>query len=72
MDRCPVCGRPIQQASMGRPRVYCRPACRQAAYKRRHPLGEHLIRDMGLAGRPSLMELLAEAGIHDPPRVHVG
>ena len=57
---------------MGRPRVYCRPACRQAAYKRRHPLGEHLIRDMGLAGRPSLMELLAEAGIHDPPRVHVG
>ncbi len=58
---------------MGRPRVYCRrPECRQAAYKRRHPLREHLIRDMGLAGRPSLMELLAEAGIHDPPRVHVG
>jgi hypothetical protein len=32
--RCPVCGRPF--VARGRQRV-CSPACRQAAWRRRHP-----------------------------------
>jgi hypothetical protein len=32
---CPVCGRPVADRPTGRPRVYCRPACRQAAHRAR-------------------------------------
>ncbi len=32
---CQRCGRPIVQAATGRPRLYCRQACRQRAYERR-------------------------------------
>jgi hypothetical protein len=32
---CEWCGRPIAQPETGRPRLYCRPSCRQRAYERR-------------------------------------
>ena len=36
MDTCPICGAEVErQADTGRPPIYCRPAHRQAAYKRR-------------------------------------
>jgi endogenous inhibitor of DNA gyrase (YacG/DUF329 family) len=33
--RCAVCGNPIQQPAVGRPRRFCSHACRQLAYRRR-------------------------------------
>ena len=37
--RCPACG---QQLPTGRSRRYCSPACRQAAYRRRHRITPQL------------------------------
>jgi predicted nucleic acid-binding Zn ribbon protein len=30
---CPRCGKPVNQAPTGRPRVYCSTSCRQAAHR---------------------------------------
>lgn len=35
LTECVRCGRPLVTASTGRPRVYCTPACRKAAYEDR-------------------------------------
>lgn len=35
MSRCRWCGRILVQAARGRPKRYCSPACKQAAYRRR-------------------------------------
>jgi hypothetical protein len=35
MTTCAVCGEPLIQPVRGRPRLFCRPACRQAAHELR-------------------------------------
>ncbi|AEW99190.1 TetR/AcrR family transcriptional regulator [Streptantibioticus cattleyicolor] len=36
---CALCGDPLPPATRGRPQRYCSQACRQRAYRRRHPSG---------------------------------
>jgi hypothetical protein len=33
--KCPICGDKIDQPKTGRPKQYCKPACRQRAYEKR-------------------------------------
>jgi hypothetical protein len=37
LNSCTVCGAPIASDRLGRPRLYCSDACRQAAYRARRP-----------------------------------
>lgn len=66
MAVCPICGRPVAQARRGRPRVYCCQAHRQAALRRRWPLGTRHLRDLGLdpeLARVSPLDELRRAGV---------
>lgn len=58
---CPIDGTIIQRGKRGPLGTYCSNACRQAAYRHRHPLGERFLRDLGLPtdlAHISLMEML--------------
>ena len=59
---CTVCGTRFMRASSGRPRITCSHACRQDAYRRRHPLGWRMIAELELPDR-SPLEMLREAGV---------
>jgi len=62
VGRCAVCGMSFMRADVGRPRITCSNACRQEAYRRRHPLGWQLLRDLGIEDR-SPLEMLRQAGV---------
>ena len=64
---CANCGRPIEQASKGRPRTTCSVACRRALYVRRHPevvvlfLGDVLLDEVAAPGGAERGDAMREA-----------
>jgi hypothetical protein len=48
VTNCRHCGRPVGQPGRGRHRRYCRPLCRQRAYRRRRALLVAAMRSAGM------------------------
>ena len=59
---CTVCRRRFMRAEVGRPRITCSHACRQALYRQRHPLGWRMIAELDLPDRDPLA-MLRQAGV---------
>jgi hypothetical protein len=62
--RCAVCRRPLPPKPPGEPgpaKTYCGGGCRQEQWRRRHPLGWRMIRELGLPDR-SPLAMMRERG----------
>jgi hypothetical protein len=57
---CGTCGGPVPATATGRPRQYCRPACRQAAYRARQAGKQPAVQDADHARE--LARVLTDAG----------
>ena len=61
-QRCGWCKRPIDPRSgPGRPKRFCRPACRQAAYRARRLASGHGLADGEVIVREDALEALGDA-----------
>ena len=62
---CAVCGGLIKPQACGPVPTYCGDTCRQRAWRRRHPLGDQLVREWGLEESADLSATLAAHGVVD-------
>ena len=61
-QECRWCRRPIDRAAgRGRPKQFCRPACRQAAYRARQLAAGHGLADGEVVVRQQALDELADA-----------